>query len=89
MQINPNFLDFLTWVDRCLFIDDFEKELKEQGADWHTAMTLKQFVKKNENHSGIIFRLWCEFGVKDSECRQVLLTYLEERKKDYDKTKKG
>ena len=87
MQINPNFLDFLKWVDRCLFIDDFEEELKEQGVDCTIAMALKQFVKKNDNHSGIIFLLWCEFGFKDSEYRQVLLTYLEERKKEYDKLK--
>lgn len=70
-------LDFLCWVNRCVFFKgDLYKELLLLEIPSHIAVTL--------SNSNDILRMWQEYGLNDDEWRASIIKYLDYYKAKWD-----
>lgn len=65
----------MTWVDRCLFPNNFEKELIELGVDKETTLWLKLFIRSKKDHNKEIVELYQGF-IDSKSGRKALVKYL-------------
>ena len=67
-------LEFLCWIDRCLFPDDFEKDLIELGGSRYVAFMMGDRLKRDR--CGFV-RLYQEYALHDMETERLLISYLD------------
>lgn len=65
-------LEFMAWVDRCLFPGDFQEELMELGVDRIDAMLYASVVKQGKGIVGVYQEL-----IMDEEARNHIEQYLQ------------
>jgi hypothetical protein len=68
-------LEFLCWVNRCLFPGDFERELIEEiGVRENVARGLAVVLDENDRN---ILNVYQGYGLKQNEYKDALDKYLE------------
>ena len=73
-------LDFLCWVNRCLYPYDFINELVEQGIDKIEATIM---VNSYGNKPLDILKIYQDWAIVDSEWKRIIETYLNKLLKEY------
>lgn len=81
-QVNANDLDFLCWVNRCLFPGNFYEELQELGVEEEICLNLYMHVRFHPDKG--ICKIWQEFCCYENEYRQALESFIEMRKRKYE-----
>jgi len=66
-------LEFLCWINRCLFPKDFKRDLIDLGVDNMVAYTLSTTL---ERHSRDILVLYQAYGLHEGEYKDAVDTYL-------------
>lgn len=69
-------LDFLCWVNRCLFRDDFMRELQDLGVRFSLAFALSSSEKLD------VLSIYQEY-INDDDAKQAIETYLQSKLKQY------
>ena len=76
-------MTFLLWVNRCLFPDDFCKELFKLGVNKKIAWSLASYLKHSEKRNLLDLFQACGNGNDKDEYSKALYLYLKHMEKIY------